>query len=462
MKTKTCYLSILIVLLLISFSEINAQNWPKFRGQSENLVVNGNLPDTWNDSTNVKWAVPLTGSGWSTPVVYGDKIFVTSAFLVKEATIKAATQQTAPVPNPPAGQAAGQQTPPPPPPADDTTFMQEIWRWELSCFDLNTGKLLWNQAAKTGNPAIKKHAGGTYANETPVTDGKIVIAYFGMTGVFCFDVNGTLLWEKNPGSFKTLNGWGTGSSPVLYNNTVYIQCDNEENSYIVALDATNGNEKWKVKRDEKTTYATPVIWQNNFRTELVTMGKTARSYDPETGKLLWELKLSGEMAIPSPVYNKEHIYLGIAGARSAKGALYAVKAGASGDITPADSGLVSSGVSWTLKEAGPSNPSPVLHNGLIYLLSSRGGEITCVDAKSGSVVYTGKVEKVAACWSSPWICNDKMFFTDEKGVTQVLQTGKEFKVIAQNTLNDKFWASVVVAGDSYIFRGVEKLWCIKP
>jgi outer membrane protein assembly factor BamB len=460
MNSKICYLSVFHTLfILLTASSVNAQEWPKFRGPSDNMVVTGNLPEIWNDSTNIRWTFPLTGSGWSSPVAFGNKLFITSAFQEKDASQPVA-QQPAPAPNPPAGQAPGQQGPPPPPPANDTTFMQETWRWELTCIDLGTGKELWKQVAKNGSPRIKKHVGGTYANETPVTDGKIVVAYFGMTGVFCYDMNGKLLWQKDLGAYKTLNGWGTGSSPLLHQNTVFIQVDNDENSFIVALDAANGNEKWRVARDEKTTYATPVIWQNSMRTELVTTGKAARSYDPATGKELWQLKMNGEMSVPSPVYDKEHIYLGNAGGRGAKGSLYAVKAGASGDITPADSGLVSAGVSWTLKDTGPANPSPIIHNGLIYLLSGRGGELSCVDAATGAVIYSAKADKVGACWATPWIFNDKLYFFDEKGMTQVLQTGKEFKVLSQNTLNDKFWASVVVAGDCYIFKGVEKLWCI--
>jgi outer membrane protein assembly factor BamB len=338
--------------------------------------------------------------------------------------------------------------------------MKEVWRWELLCIDANTGKELWKQVAHKGSPRIKKHASTSYASETVVTDEKIVIAYFGMTGIYCYDFTGKLLWEKDLGAFKTLNGWGTGSSPVLWQNTVFVQLDNEENSIITALDATTGKEKWTADRDEKTTYSTPVIWQNNLRAELVTNGKIARSYDPASGKMLWQLKMAGEMAVPSPVYDKEHVYVGIAGGRGAKGSLYAVKAGAEGDITPADSGLVSAGVTWSLPGGGPANPSPILHNGLLYLLSGRGGVLTCVEAATGKQIYSEKIEKVGACWATPWICNNKLYFYDEKGVTQVIQTGKEFKVLSQNVLNDKFWASPAISGNNYIFRGVGKLYCI--
>lgn len=423
--------------------------WPQFRGPENNLIATGtNYATEWNDSLNILWTQDLSGAGWSSPIVLGDKIFITSAFLEK-----AAPAETKPVqPTPP---------PTPTPPVEDNSYKEEVYRWELTCFDLKSGKELWKQIAHKGAPAIKKHVGSTYACETPVTDGKRVFAYFGMTGVYCYDLDGKLIWQKDLGTFKTLNGWGTGSSPVVYKDILYIQVDNEESSFMVALDAATGNEKWKVDRDEKTNYSTPVIWNNKFRTELVTIGKSARSYDPATGNLNWELKMGEGMAIPSPVYDNEHIYLGKSGGPNKPGILFSVKAGSKGDITPADSGLVCSGVEWTIRETGVSNPSPLLFNGLIYLLSGRGGEIYCLDAATGAQVYKEKVEKVGACWASPWIQGDKIYFYDEKGITQVIQVGKEFKVLSQNKLDDKFWASVAITNDAYIFRGVKKLYCVK-
>lgn len=457
------YSGLLIVcssLLAYSFTP-SPENWPQFRGPENNMVAAGtNRPTEWNDSLNVSWKTDLTGAGWSSPIVFGDKIFITSAFLEKAAP--ASTQPAQPTPPPPAsGNQQGPPQGPPPPQADDNSYQEEVYRWELTCFDVKTGTELWKQVACTGAPRIKKHAQSNYACETPVTDGKRVFAYFGMTGVYCYNFDGKLLWQKDLGAYKTLNGWGTGASPVIFKDILYVQVDNEENSFLVALDAATGNEKWKVDREEKTNYSTPVIWKNSVRTELVTTGKSARAYDPATGKLIWELKMDDGMAVPSPVYDSEHIYLGKAGGPNKPGMLYSVKAGSNGDITPADSGLVSNGVEWMLRQTGVANSSPLLFNGLIYLLGSRGGEFYCLDAATGATVYKAKADKVGACWASPWIQGDKIYFYDEKGITQVIQAGREFKVLAQNKLDDKFWASVAITNDAYIFRGVKKLYCVK-
>jgi len=446
-------------LLAYSFMP-SPSDWTQFRGPDNNMIAKGaNYATEWNDSLNVAWKTDLSGDGWSSPIVCGDRIFITSVFLEKAAPgVKAATQQTPP---PVQGAPGSQQGPPPPPPVPDDSYKQEVYRWELTCYNLSSGKELWKQVAYKGAPRIRKHPASNYACETPVTDGKRIYAYWGMVGVFCYDLNGDLLWQKDLGAYETQKGWGTGSSPVIYNDLVYIQVDNEENSFLVALDAATGNEKWKVNRDEKTNYATPVIWNNKFGTELVTIGKYARSYDPATGKTIWELNMGDGMTVPSAVYDEAHVYVGKAGGPNKPGILFSVKAGSQGDITPADSGLVSNGVEWTIRNAGIANPSPLLYNGLLYLLSSRGGEIYCHEAATGALVYKEKMANVGACWATPWVQGNKIYFFDEKGITQIIQAGKEFKVLAQNKLDDKFWASVAITDDAYIFRGVKKLYCVK-
>jgi len=358
------------------------------------------------------------------------------------------------------GQQPGQMAPQGPgPEVIDTSYLNEIYHWQITCVDLNTGKELWKQVAYKGAPGAGKNPQNTYASETPVTDGKRVYAYFGMTGLFCYDMDGKLLWQKDLGTYRTQNGWGTGSSPILYKDLLFIQADNEVNSFITAIDAATGDEKWRVAREEKTSYSTPYIWKNSKRTELVTCGKTARSYDPATGKLLWELDAGGEQTIPSPAGDMEFLYLGNAGGRNISGALFAIKAGVEGDITPAEGEMTSTGVEWKLADAGMGNPSPLLFNGLIYLIGSR-GEINVIDAAKGEKVYNKRINGIGACWASPWAFNDKIHFLDENGVTRVFKSGSEFEMLPENKLDDKFWASVAIMGDSYIFRGVKKLYCI--
>jgi outer membrane protein assembly factor BamB len=444
LKTKlfSAFLLAFISLIIYSFSAVTF-SWPQFRGSDNNMIAPGtNYPTEWNDSLNVKWTYDLVGESWSSPIIAGDKIFITAVFLEK----------AAPAPE----QAASDQKK-----KDDDSFTKEVYRWELICLDSKSGKELWKQVAYHGNPKIRKHSRSTYACETPVADNKRVYAYFGMTGVFCYDLNGKPLWQKDLGVYKTRNDWGTGSSPVIYRDKLYIQVDNEEQSFLVALDATTGTEKWRVNRNEKTNYSTPVIWKNQVQTELVLLGDTVRSYDPENGKQFWELKIGGQMAVSSPVYNSDHIYLGRSGENSKPGLFFSIKAGVRGDITPKDSALVSSGVEWTLREAGIANASPLLYNGLLYLVGGRSGELSCIEASSGKLLYKQKIEKAAACWASPWVFENKIYYYDEKGITQVVQAGKEFKLLLQNTINDKFWASAAFTNDAYILKGVKKIWCIK-
>ena len=307
--------------------------------------------------------------------------------------------------------------------------------------------------AYQGSPKTGKNPGSTYACETPVTDGERVYAYFGTHGLYCYDLGGRLLWEKDLGVYYTQRGWGTGSSPVLYKDVLYIQRDNEENSFLIALNAITGEEKWRVQRDEKTTYSTPYIWKNKIRTEIVTCGKTARSYDPETGKLLWEFQAGGEQVIPSPVGNDELLFLGNAGGRQVKAELFAVKAGADGNIT-------NTGIAWKSSEVGLGNSSPLLYKGLLYIIGSR-GEIAVLDALTGEIKYQKRISGIGGCWASPWAYKDKIYFLDENGSTRIFPAAKPVDQLSENKLEGKFWPSPAITNDTYIFKGAGKLYCVK-
>jgi outer membrane protein assembly factor BamB len=467
---------ICISSLIVAASCSQKQNWPQFRGPDGNMIAAGNnLPDEWGSAKNVKWTYEINGAGWSSPVVWGNRVFIASTFPEKVAPVPQMSPGGPPPDsdrnhergqNPPRQGQGPQQGPggrpgqgPGGPMPEDTSFKSEIYRWEITCIDLETGKELWKQIAFHGSPKTGKQQMNTYANETPVTDGKRVYAYFGMMGLCCYDMGGKLMWQSDLGSFKTQNGWGTGSSPVLYQDILYIQVDNEDHSFIVAIDAATGKEKWRADRDEKTNYSTPFVWKNKVRSELVAGGKTIRSYDPGTGKVIWELKAGGEQAIPSAIGDESHLYIGNEGSEQSKGLFYAIKAGAEGDITPKDSLSPGLWIEWAIPGSGLGSSSPLLYKGLIYNIGGR-AVITVLNASDGKQLYNKRINGMGAVWSTAWACNDKIFFYDEKGVTHVIRAGEQFEQLAENKLDDKFWASVAITENKLVFRGAEKLWCV--
>ncbi len=452
MKKKSCWslLSLAIISVLFILPSCNTEGWPQYRGAKSNLVVTGdNLPVEWGDNNNIKWTYGMEGKSWSSPIVWGNKVFITSAYS-DELESEDQAAPSAPQQNAGAPSQAGQT--PPIPIAEDDIFEDQVYKWEVTCIDLDTGEKLWKQVASEGNPRTKIHARGTYANETPVTDGKRIYAYFGMAGVYCYDLDGNLLWENDLGAFETANGWGTGSSPVIYNDILYVQVDNEVSSFIVALNAKTGEQKWKMDRDEKTNYSTPIVWENSIRNELVTTGKIARSYDLLTGEILWELEMDGGYSIPSPVATEDILYLGNANEKEV-GTLFAVKAGAEGEVT-------SDELAWSVPQSGFGNPSPLLYDGLLYVVNSRGGDVVCYDATTGEKVYEEEVSGVGACWASPWVYNEVVYFSDDKGVTHTFKAGLQFEELSKNSIDDTIWGSVASVNNQYILKGVEYVYCI--
>jgi outer membrane protein assembly factor BamB len=288
-------------------------NWPQFRGPGAlGVADNPDLPDHWGTNENVAWKIEVPGRGWSSPIVWGERVFLTTVTSEGE------------VEPPKKGLYFGGERP---------EISKATHRWLVLCLDLKSGRELWRQEAYRGTPPSTLHLKNTYASETPVTDGERVYARFGNVGVFCYDFEGRKLWSTNWPPVKTRNGWGSAASPVLHKDRLFIVNDNDEKAFAVALDARTGRELWRVDRDEKSNWATPYIWQNEQRTELITPGtRKVRSYDLD-GKLLWELGGMSSIVIPTPFSQSGLLYVcsGYVGDKTRP--VFAIKPGASGDIS---------------------------------------------------------------------------------------------------------------------------------
>jgi outer membrane protein assembly factor BamB len=360
----------------------------------------------------------------------------------------------------------------------------DVYKWEVYCLNAADGKVVWKQTAAEHKPAMPIHGTNTYATETPVTDGERVYAYFGMTGVFCYDLAGKQLWKNEDlGSFKMMFGHGTGASPAFDGERLFIQCDNEEKSFLAALDKKTGKELWKVARPERTGWSTPLVWKNKVRTEVVCLGSPkVRSYDPATGKQLWELGGMSGQAHASLVADDERLYVGTGGGPSfgpggpggagggrpggmrgfATGRpFFAVKAGASGDVSLKEGADSNDGIAWHLPMAGPAMASPLLYDGYLYVLDQRGSFLNCYDAKTGKQAYKERLTGARGFTSSPWAYEGKVFCLADDGKTFVVQAGPEFKLLGKNALDGMCWSSPAVAGGALFLRTVDALYCIK-
>lgn len=472
------------------------ENWPQFRGPTGAGLAEQKLPTEWGNEKNIAWKVELPGAAWSQPVVWGDKIFLTTAITENQTKPKSGgggfgggrpgggrpggfggapgsappggaprandDDDDRPAPRPGSGRppggfgggfgGRGGGSPP-----------NAVYRWKVMCLDRATGKVLWENLAKEGKPSISIHSTNTYASETPIIDGERLYVYFGMTGLYCFDLEGKQLWNKDLGTFNMMNGWGAGSSPAIDGDRIYVQCDNEQKSFIAAFDKKTGEELWRKSRDERSNWSTPFVWKNKVRTEIVTGGGTKmRSYDPKTGEILWELGGSVSRCSATPVGDEELLYVGSGGGMGGNGPLFAVKAGAKGDITPSGDSETSEGVAWTVDRAGPPMASPLLYRGNLYVLDQRGGLLSCYDAKTGKQHYKQRITGAKGFTSSPWAGDGKVFCLDESGQTFVIEAGNELKLLATNKLDDMFWSSAAFAGDQLLLRGIDRLYCIKP
>jgi outer membrane protein assembly factor BamB len=474
MKLNSLSSSALLALAL-SVQSVSAKgdadyNWPQWRGPSQTGVApTADPPTTWSESENIKWKVNLPGSGNATPIVWGDQIFIQAAIATGK-KVEAAKTDSTPPPQPPGRGGPGPDGkgpggPPPggfrgpggpgggrgrfggPPPT-------EIEQFVLICLDRKTGKTLWQQVAKEELPHEGfKEGDGSFASPSGLTDGKNVYAYFGSHGLYCYDMSGKLQWSQDLGRMKIALGFGEGSSPTLYKDTLIVTWDNEDGSFITALDKNTGKSLWKEKREERTSWATPLVVEHDGKAEVVTAatGKI-RSYDISTGKLLWECGGLTRNVIPSPVADAEKVYC-LSGFQGSS--LLAIKLGGSGDLTGSDS------IAWTHKKSTPYVPSPLLYNGKLYFYTVNNGRISCLDSKSGQVMIDAEpLEELSMVYASPVGAAGKIYLPGRNGVTVVLKQSDKLEKLATNKLDDKFDASPAAVGKELFLRGQKNLYCI--
>jgi outer membrane protein assembly factor BamB len=413
-------------------------NWPQFRGPQAGVASDDPaLPDSWSSADHVVWKVDVPGLGWSSPVVWGDHVFLTT--VINSGTLE---------PPKPGLYFGGER------PASTAPH-----RWVAYDIDFKTGAIRWEKELRNSAPAGPRHLKNSYASETPVTDGERVYFYFGSVGVFVFDMSGKPVWSKPIGPFKTRYGWGTAASPVLHSDRLYIVNDNDDQSFLAAYDKRTGQEIWRVNRAEGTNWATPFVWENDRRTEIVTAGSgRVRSYDL-AGSLLWELSGMSSISIPTPFSRHGLLYISSGYVGDPMRPAYAIRPGASGDISLKAGETSNAFIAWSSPALAPYNPTPLVYGDYYYTLYDR-GFFTCHDAKTGKEVY-GR-QRIAAdaggFTASPWAYNGKIFALSEDGDTYVIQAGPEYKLLGKNSLGGMTLATPAVAHGSLLIRTASALY----
>jgi outer membrane protein assembly factor BamB len=425
-------------------------NWPRFRGSDGGVAADHpSLPDAWGPSQNIVWTINVPGRSWSSPIVWGDHVFITTAINTTE------TETLLPVASYVSRSNGGTMT------FMDVSKPSASHRWVVYDVDFKTGRIRWERTVRTGVPAKSRHLKNSYATETPVTDGERVYAYFGDVGLFAFDMEGKALWSKPIDAFEMQTGFGHAKSPVVDDRYVYIVNDNEEQSFIVAFDKRTGNQIWRTDRNEKSNWTTPLVWKNDRRTEIVTSATGGvRSYDVN-GTLLWELSGMSTFAVASPMTANGLLYVMSGYPANSLRPVYAIRPGATGDISLKADETSNAFIVWADRTLGTFHPSPLVYLGCFYVLHDR-GFLTCNDPADGKSIYGRQriSNDTATFTASPWAYNGKVFALSEDGDTYVIQAGPEFKVLGKNTLNEMALATPAVTRGSLIVRTASKLYRI--
>jgi outer membrane protein assembly factor BamB len=440
MKTRTGIL--LLITSAVIYDSVCSQilperQWPGYRGYlASGVLDNANLPLSFSfeNNINIRWKVKIPGMGLSSPAIWGDRLFLTTA----ESE----------------GDKAGYK----PGIYGDVSPVEDssVHEWKVFCFDKNTGKLLWSKTACTGIPKIKRHPKSTHANTSIALDGEHAVAFFGSEGLYCYDFDGNLLWQKNFGVLKSIWSvmknaeWEFASSPIIYEGTVIVQCDVLENSFVAAYDVKTGRELWKKDRDEISGWCTPNIYSYNGRTYVVLNGYKHRgAYDFKTGEEIWRMSGGGDIQIPTPIIGENLIYFNSAHGKSFP--ILAVRKSATGDITLKEGETSNDGVAWSHPRMGSYMHTMLLYRNKLYNVNWN-GTINCLDPVSGNVLYNAKIGKSESFVASPVASDGRIYIVSEEGIVYIIGDGDEFKLIAEIPMNDICMTAPAITEGMIYFR----------
>jgi len=440
MKRSIIHLNIIIVLFNFIHQGLYAQvdynqQWPSFRGPwAGGTMDNVKTPTAWNvDSTrNIKWKTAIPGLGHSCPVIWDNNLYVTTASSEKQdESLKVGLYGDIDM-------------------AADTGVLE----FKVYCLDKNSGKIQWERLAHKGIPKSKRHTKSSQANCTPATDGKHLVVLFGSDGLYCYDLKGNLLWQKdlglmNPGPYnETGVEWGHASSPIIFKNFIIIQCDKSIDSYLAAFNIEDGKEIWRSPRDEVSTWGTPAIYSKEGKSQVIVNGfKHMGGYELETGKEIWKMSGGGDAPSTTPVVAHDLIYINNAHGKFSP--IYVVRPTATGDITLAADSIKNKYIVWSVKRGGAYLQTPLIYGDYLYNLQVS-GSLTCYNAKTGEVKYK---ENLNEAFSASGIAADgKVYFSSEQGTIFVIQAGPEYKLLAKNVMNDICMATPAISGNTLFFR----------
>jgi outer membrane protein assembly factor BamB len=440
MKTKniaSCFIIFLLAGVTVSGQILPERQWTSYRGyMSSGVLDNTNLPDSFNldKMINVRWKVEIPGLGLSSPVIWGNNLFITTAI--------SQTDKSGFKPG-----IYGDVSP-----VKDSSDHE----WKVYCIDKNTGRTIWERTACTGIPKIKRHPKSTHANTSVATDGKHVVAFFGSEGLYCYDITGKLLWQNNFGVLKSVffimknAEWEFASSPIIYNGVVIIQADVLENSFVAAYDVETGKELWKTDRNEYPGWCTPNVYINQGKAIVALNGfKHRGGYDIETGKEVWKMSGGGDIQIPTPIIGEDIIYFNSAHGRSSP--IIAVKKNAAGDITLKDGETSNDFIQWSIPRGGSYMQTLLLYHERLYNVNWN-GTVNCMDPLTGKEIFTAKLGKAKSFAASPVASDGRIYIVDEEGTVYIIKDGDTFTQLAEIPMKDNSMTAPAITDGMIYFR----------